>query len=98
MNDGESRARNGTLVPILLIVILAVLIASALMPVIGRSVSRPSWEYTVVFLEDLEFESGLTALGNGGWNLTFARRATSGEPGVADDKSWGYECILKRPK
>ena len=48
------------------------------------------WEYDVVVIPDLEWETKAQQLGKDRWEIVTARRASSG-----DDK-FAYECIVKR--
>ena len=50
------------------------------------------WEYKLESPSDSNFESAVDRMGDQGWELVFARRATSSF-GIA-----GYEMIFKRPK
>lgn len=52
----------------------------------------PKWEYTIISPTDLQFEIKMDEAGEEGWELVFARRASSGE------SEFCYECIMKRPK
>jgi hypothetical protein len=58
---------------------------------------KPSmkWEYKIESVPDSTFESGMSALGDEGWELVFARRASSGEGSSA---VFSYEMVFKRPK
>jgi len=51
--------------------------------------SAQAWEYRIEYLGDLEFRSGIEEIGQEGWELVSARRATS-------DDDYGYEMIFKR--
>lgn len=52
------------------------------------------FEYKIESITDKDFIDGVNKLGNDGWDLVFARRATSGE-GYLSTAS--YEMIFKRP-
>lgn len=52
----------------------------------------PAWEYRIASVPDLEWDTKMAALGDEGWELVFARRASGG-----DDKML-YEAIFKRQK
>ena len=56
-----------------------------------KIVDRPQWEYTIESPDDLFIEDELERLGAQGWELVFARRATSD---ITDGVS--YEMIFKR--
>ena len=75
----------------LLIAILLVLVASA---VLSQVRSAQAWEYRIESPSDEEFAKSINAFGAEGWELVFARRATSGE-GATSKAS--YEMIFKRP-
>ena len=49
------------------------------------------FDYKIVGVHDLDFDKEMAALGADGWDLVFARRATSG--GSFDTPM--YECIFK---
>ena len=52
--------------------------------------SRPNFEYKILSVPDLKFDEEMKKLGEAGWDVVFARRA-SGE-----DRSMSYEMIFKR--
>jgi hypothetical protein len=54
----------------------------------------PQWEYTIQSISDLSFSSDMNNLGKQGWEMVFARRATSGP---SYDTEFNYEAIFKRP-
>ena len=51
-----------------------------------------AFEYLIEAVPDVGFDRDMARLGNDGWELLFARRASG-----YDDKM-SYECIFKRPK
>ena len=60
----------------------------------GLSVKSQTWEYVIEGPPDEQLQSRLQTLGSAGWELVFARRATSDR----DGKTAGiYEMILRRP-
>lgn len=63
-------------------------------------VIRPSqrWEYKIENIPDEGFQTEIDKLGDGGWELVFARRASSevGDP-LKDKPKFSYEMIFKRP-
>ena len=72
--------------------LLAALLAAQLFGRTSTKTSTTNWEYKIESPYDTSFEYALERLGNQGWELVFARRATSefGSP--------KYEMIFKRPK
>jgi DNA-directed RNA polymerase subunit RPC12/RpoP len=58
-----------------------------------RATPTPKWEYKIFAPSDSFFEKQMNKLGDEGWELVFARRATSN---LGDSPL--YELILKRPK
>jgi hypothetical protein len=50
------------------------------------------WEYDVVSIGDLEWDSKGLELGSEGWEILTARRASD------SSNNFSYECIVKRPK
>jgi hypothetical protein len=73
-------------------ILLLVIAGAAAAPLALRKTVRPSFEYKIVDIADQEFDSSTKQLGDEGWEIVFARRA-SGE-----DKTMAYEIIFKRPK
>jgi len=74
------------------IIILLLLIGLGA-PLVGWLKPAPKWEYTVISPEDANLNSKMQEMGTEGWELVFARRATS-----KYSDSGSYEMILKRPK
>ena len=78
----------------ILIVLLSALIV--LLPVliflVGLQFFPTKWEYTIVSPSDYRFDIKMNKLGEDGWEIVNARRATS-----KWDDSVIYEMILKRP-
>ncbi len=72
--------------------LLAALLLAQLFGFTSMKSSTTQWEYTIESPSDTSFETALDHLGKQGWELVFARRATS-EYGPAR-----YEMIFKRPK
>ena len=72
--------------------LLAAMLAAQLFGLTSTKTSTTQWEYTVDSPSDGTLEMAFERLGNQGWELVFARRATS-EYGSAS-----YEMIFKRPK
>lgn len=52
----------------------------------------PKYEYTIETVPDLEWGTKAQEMGQGGWALVFARRASDGEG------EFMYECIFQRQK
>jgi hypothetical protein len=75
-------------------VLLGIIAGMQTLPLISPNRAAPSWEYKIEGISDSELRSELARLGDGGWELAFARRAISGEGG---ERQGMYEVILKRP-
>lgn len=73
------------------IIIVLVLIGLGA-PVFGSLRPTPKWDYRIESPSDKLFESEIKRLGDEGWELVTARRATSDYSGPS------YEMIFKRPK
>jgi hypothetical protein len=54
------------------------------------------WEYKIEAVPDIGFETRINNLGNEGWELVFARRASTGKE-LGDKTEFSYEMIFKRP-
>lgn len=57
----------------------------------------PTWDYLIEPVADGMFDGRMASLGADGWELVFARRASSGRFGD-DDSEMLYECIFKRAR
>ena len=75
--------------------LLTAILAVQVLPVISPARAQPSWEYTIEDLRDEKFIEEINRSGTLGWEVVFARRASSGE---GDNMKMGYEVIYKRPK
>ena len=58
---------------------------------IAANTSDHGWEYDVVSIPDLDWETKGQQLGMDGWEIITARRASG------MDDSYSYECIVRRP-
>ena len=56
---------------------------------------RTKWEYGVVAVKDEEFDKDMGKLGEAGWEVVSARRASDGN---TDSPKFSYEFIIKRPR
>ena len=76
---------------------IAIVLLVAIMAVASWATFRPitKWEYKVEAIPDSIFTTGMSKLGDDGWELVAARRASSGEGASA---TVSYEMIFKRPK
>ncbi|WP_372717161.1 hypothetical protein [Novipirellula sp.] len=74
------------------ILLLALLLAAQVFGFSKTKNASTKWEYTLESPSDTSFESSLERMGNQGWELVTARRATSTYGGAS------YEMIFKRPK
>lgn len=71
-----------------LILILSVLSWNSFKP-------EPKWEYSIESIPDWDFQRKMNSLGQDGWELVFARRASTGPIDTANP-DFAYEIILKR--
>lgn len=88
----EAPAGKNSLTAILLFLILLALVFQPWVEQLVRPPMATDWEYKLVSPDDGKFVRELNDLGEKGWELVFARRATSYLGGVS------YECIFKRRK
>jgi len=54
------------------------------------------WEYKIEAVNDLTFNTDINKLGAEGWELVFARRASSGPADATAKPEFSYEMIFKR--
>jgi hypothetical protein len=54
----------------------------------------PEYEYRIVIVSDSQWVKDMETAGNNGWDLVFARRASTSE----SFNAMAYEMIFKRPK
>ncbi|QDU39197.1 hypothetical protein Mal4_35340 [Maioricimonas rarisocia] len=73
-------------------IIIALLLIGLGFPLFGAIRPTQRWEYRIESPSDISFSDSMQALGDEGWELVFARRATSSFGGAS------YEMIFKRPK
>ena len=59
----------------------------------ARNAEPPEWEYLVESVPDVTWTIATNKLGAEGWELVFARRASSS----SRDREYSYEMIFKRP-
>ncbi len=76
----------------IIIGLLSALLIAQLFGLTSTGTSTTEWEYTIESPSDTTFQMALDRLGGEGWELVFARRATS------KYSSASYEMIFKRPK
>jgi len=75
------------------IALLVALIGLLTFSVFGsRLGATPGWQYRLESPSDFSLQSELDKLGKDGWELVFARRATSSSGGAS------YEMIFRRPR
>jgi hypothetical protein len=79
---------RATIALVLLIVIIAIQGWNILRP-------EPRWEYKIETISDAIFPTQVNSLGSDGWELVFARRATTG-PTESEKPIFAYEMIFKR--
>lgn len=86
------------LVSLLLFVLLGTIIftlagiRSELMKQTAAVTADDRWEYDVIGIKDDEWTTKATALGEAGWEIVTARRASD------SNDVFGYECIVRRKK
>ena len=85
--DSIQKALSQIRALLLCIALATVILAAA--ATLGMATGSPNYEYQIVSPKDAEFSSTMNEIGQDGWELVFARRAT-GEVGAS------YEMILKR--
>jgi hypothetical protein len=76
----------------IIIALLIVILLAELLGVTSTKSAATRWEYTIESPSDSVFRTRLAELGGAGWELIFARRATS------DFEGPSYEMIFKRPR
>ena len=54
------------------------------------------WEYKIEAVNDLTFTTDINKLGEDGWELVFARRASAGSIDTGVKTEFSYEMIFKR--
>ena len=74
-----------------IVILLSAMLVAQLFGLTSTKTSTTQWEYTVKSPSDSELSSALERLGDQGWELVFARRASS-------SADFSYEMIFKRPK
>lgn len=74
------------------VAIILILLANAGFPLLSALKPVPKWEYRLESPSDTSFQRTMDRLGADGWELIFARRATSDYSGLS------YEMIFKRPR
>jgi hypothetical protein len=73
---------------------LAIIVFVQLAPIIAPDRTAPRYEYRIEDIKDEELGSSLRRLGDGGFDIVFARRALVGE---GQDREGAYEIIFRRP-
>ena len=84
-----SEAQGYAIIALLVIAVCASFIGFLMPPRASK------WEYMIVSPSDITIESEMQRHGSSGWELVFARRASSGS---SEYSSVSYEMIFKRPK
>ena len=94
----DARRSPSTLVTPIVLLLLSACVTLLAWPLFKPAAHREAltrWEYTVVAIPDAGFQAAMNKLGDEGWELVFARRASDGS---RYDPEFSYEVILKRPK
>ena len=78
---------NRLLTALVVLNLLCLLVLMRLMPKPAQQ-----WEYQIESVTDANWDTGMKKLGDQGWELVFARRASDGNDHMS------YEMIFKRPK
>ena len=78
----------------IVIVLLAILVAFDTLEFTKKSdaIYQSVFDYNIVYVKDAAVEDDMKTMGNEGWEIVNARRASDGED------NWGYECIIKRTR
>lgn len=77
------------------IVVILLLFVALGLPIFKFAKPIEQWEYRIESPSDLSLETRLNSLGSEGWEMVFARRASSGDEYA---RTVQYEMIFKRPK
>jgi len=77
--------------------LLSAILALLLWTNVGRlpHLMPATWEYAIKSVPDTGFDDEMNKMGQDGWELVFARRASNG---ASESPSFSYEVIFKRPK
>jgi len=78
-----------------LLFLCVALLAWPLIKPAAHTQALTQWEYKIVAIPDAVFEVAMNKLGEDGWELVFARRASDGS---SYSPQFSYEVIVKRPK
>ncbi len=89
-----TRAQVGWIIVLLTVLVVGLTTFIAIRFTGSALLPTQKWEYKIVSPKDLSFDIEVNKLGQLGWELVSARRATSGS-GYSSEAS--YEMILKRP-
>lgn len=77
------------------LLLLALLLSVTGMPAAkALLLGPPRWAYGIDFVRDDAAAEQLGNMGQSGWEIVFARRASTD---AANGGAWGYELILRRP-
>lgn len=59
----------------------------------SEAIAAPKWEYSITSFPDSALQTEIDKMGDGGWEMVFARRASDGNTVHA---TMSYEMIFKR--
>ena len=79
---------------IALLLIIACLLGAIALHIPAQGAIAPHWEYAIQDVPDDGFTQKMNDLGNQGWELVSARRASNG----TDSPTLSYKVIFKRPR
>lgn len=77
------------------VALLSLLAGLQVLPIIAPDRTGPKWDYRIEAFPDTELVGKMNWLGDGGWEIVFARRAVGGPD---DDRKPSYEMIFRRPR
>ena len=90
--------RRLSLIVVILVVLGAALCTAAFVAVFAKTPTTQTfqkWEYRIEDVPDASFDTAMQKIGEEGWEVVFARRASDGS---TYSPKFSYEVILKRPK
>ena len=86
---------SGQATAIIVILVIGLFVIPFFHSAFNQVAPPPEWEYKIVTIPDESFDSKMNQLGEDGWELVFARRASDGDRYLP---TFSYEMVFKRPK